>query len=53
MIAITAVTAQNTQGVSAIHTMPTETVLAQIDATIEDISRRGQDRDDRIAFHRA
>ena len=37
MTAVTAVTAQNTQGVTAIHPIPTETVLAQIDAVIDDI----------------
>lgn len=37
MTAVTAVTAQNTQGVTAVHPIPTETVLAQIDAVIEDI----------------
>lgn len=37
MTAITAVTAQNTQGVTAVHQVPTETVMAQIDAVIEDI----------------
>jgi hydroxymethylpyrimidine/phosphomethylpyrimidine kinase len=37
MTAITAVTAQNTQGVTAVHPVPTETVIAQIDAVIEDI----------------
>jgi len=37
MTAITAVTAQNTQGVTAVHPIPTETVLAQIDAVIDDI----------------
>lgn len=37
MTAITAVTAQNTAGVSAVHPIPTETVLAQIDAVIDDI----------------
>ena len=37
MTAITAVTAQNTQGVTAVHSVPTETVMAQIDAVIEDI----------------
>ena len=37
MTAITAVTAQNTLGVSAVHPVPTEMVLAQIDAVIEDI----------------
>ena len=35
--AITAVTAQNTLGVSAIHPVPAETILAQIDAVAEDI----------------
>ena len=37
MTAITAITAQNTQGVSAVHPVPTEIVLAQIDAVIDDI----------------
>ncbi|GAC1583790.1 MAG: hypothetical protein NVS3B5_18420 [Sphingomicrobium sp.] len=37
MTAITAVTAQNTLGVSAMHAVPAETVLAQIDAVIADI----------------
>ena len=37
MTAITAVTAQNTLGVTAVHAVPTEIVLAQIDAVIEDI----------------
>ena len=37
MTAITAITAQNTQGVSAVHPIPTEIVLAQIDAVIDDI----------------
>jgi hydroxymethylpyrimidine/phosphomethylpyrimidine kinase len=37
MTAVTAVTAQNTQGVTAVHPVPTETVMAQIDAVIEDI----------------
>ncbi len=37
MTAITAITAQNTLGVSAVHAVPTETVLAQIDAVIDDI----------------
>jgi hydroxymethylpyrimidine/phosphomethylpyrimidine kinase len=37
MTAITAVTAQNTQGVVAVHAIPTEMVLAQIDAVVEDI----------------
>src|SRR5690242_16567491 len=35
--AITAVTAQNTTGVTAIHPIPTELVLAQIDAIAADI----------------
>jgi len=34
--AITALTAQNTRGVRAIHLMPIEIVLAQIDAVLED-----------------
>jgi hydroxymethylpyrimidine/phosphomethylpyrimidine kinase len=37
MTAVTAITAQNTQAVSAVHPIPTETVLAQIDAVIDDI----------------
>ena len=37
MTAITAVTAQNTLGVSAVHPVPTEMVLAQIDAVVGDI----------------
>ena len=37
MTAITAITAQNTIGVSAIHPVPTETILAQIDAVVGDI----------------
>jgi hydroxymethylpyrimidine/phosphomethylpyrimidine kinase len=37
MTAITAVTAQNTLGVSAVHPVPAETVLAQIDAVVGDI----------------
>jgi hydroxymethylpyrimidine/phosphomethylpyrimidine kinase len=37
MTAITAITAQNTQGVTAIHPVPAETILAQIDAVNSDI----------------
>ncbi len=37
MTAVTAITAQNTLGVSAVHPVPTEVVLAQIDAVIDDI----------------
>ena len=37
MTAITAVTAQNTQGVTAVHPIPAETVLAQIEAVVSDI----------------
>ena len=37
MTAITAITAQNTLGVSAVHPIPTEMVLAQIDAVLSDI----------------
>jgi hydroxymethylpyrimidine/phosphomethylpyrimidine kinase len=37
MTAVTAVTAQNTLGVTAVHKVPTEVVLSQIDAVIEDI----------------
>jgi hydroxymethylpyrimidine/phosphomethylpyrimidine kinase len=35
--AITAITAQNTLGVSAIHTVPPETILAQVRAVLGDI----------------
>ncbi|HET7575803.1 MAG TPA: bifunctional hydroxymethylpyrimidine kinase/phosphomethylpyrimidine kinase [Sphingomicrobium sp.] len=37
MTAITAVTAQNTLGVSAVHPVPAEMILAQMDAVIGDI----------------
>jgi hydroxymethylpyrimidine/phosphomethylpyrimidine kinase len=37
MTAITAVTAQNTLGVTAVHPVPAEIVLAQIEAAISDI----------------
>src|SRR6476660_8439606 len=37
MTAVTVVTAQNTVGVSAVHPIPTEVILAQIEAVIEDI----------------
>ena len=37
MTALTAVTAQNTVGVTAVHPVPAEMILAQIDAVIEDI----------------
>ena len=37
MTAITAVTAQNTLGVDAVHVIPTEMVMAQIDAVVRDI----------------
>lgn len=37
MTAITAVTAQNTTGVTAVHSVPAEIVLAQIDAVAGDI----------------
>jgi hydroxymethylpyrimidine/phosphomethylpyrimidine kinase len=37
MTAITAVTSQNTVGVSAVHPIPTEMILAQIEAVIADI----------------
>ncbi len=37
MTAITAVTAQNTLGVQAVHPIPTEIVLAQLRSTIDDI----------------
>ncbi len=37
MTAVTAITAQNTLGVHAVHMVPTEIVIAQIDAVIGDI----------------
>jgi hydroxymethylpyrimidine/phosphomethylpyrimidine kinase len=37
MTAITAITAQNTTGVSGVHPVPTEMILAQIEAVIGDI----------------
>ena len=37
MTAITAITAQNTLGVTAVHPVPTEVVLSQIDAVVTDI----------------
>ncbi|HTG37572.1 bifunctional hydroxymethylpyrimidine kinase/phosphomethylpyrimidine kinase [Sphingomonas sp.] len=37
MTAITAVTAQNTMGVAAVHPVPTEMVIEQIDCVIRDI----------------
>jgi len=37
MTAVTAVTAQNTLGVDAIHPIPTDMVIAQIDAVVRDI----------------
>lgn len=37
MTAITAITAQNTLGVTAVHPIPVEMVLAQIDAVVADI----------------
>jgi len=36
-VAITAITAQNTTGVSAIHAVPAETILAQVRAVLADI----------------
>ena len=41
MTAVTAVTAQNTVGVTAVHPVPTETILAQIDAILLQERRRG------------
>lgn len=35
--ALTAITAQNTLGVSAVHEIPTEVIAAQIDAVLDDI----------------
>src|SRR6478752_4962059 len=37
MTAVTAITAQNTVGVTAVHPVPAEVVLAQIDAVVGDI----------------
>jgi hydroxymethylpyrimidine/phosphomethylpyrimidine kinase len=37
MTAVTAVTAQNTVGVTAVHPVPAEVILAQIDAIVSDI----------------
>jgi hydroxymethylpyrimidine/phosphomethylpyrimidine kinase len=37
MTAVTAITAQNTLGVTAVHPVPVETILAQIDAVVSDI----------------
>ncbi|ODP36001.1 bifunctional hydroxymethylpyrimidine kinase/phosphomethylpyrimidine kinase [Sphingomonas turrisvirgatae] len=37
MTAITAITAQNTLGVAAVHAVPTDMVLAQIDAVVSDL----------------
>jgi hydroxymethylpyrimidine/phosphomethylpyrimidine kinase len=37
MTAVTAITAQNTLGVQAVHLIPTEMVIAQIDAVVSDI----------------
>lgn len=37
MTAITAVTAQNTLGVQAVHPIPTDVVIAQIDSVVRDI----------------
>jgi hydroxymethylpyrimidine/phosphomethylpyrimidine kinase len=37
MSAITAITAQNTLGVSAVHAIPPETIIAQVRAVVEDI----------------
>jgi hydroxymethylpyrimidine/phosphomethylpyrimidine kinase len=37
MTAVTAITAQNTTGVTAVHPVPAEMILAQIDAVVADI----------------
>jgi hydroxymethylpyrimidine/phosphomethylpyrimidine kinase len=37
MTAVTAITAQNTVGVQAVHAVPTEMVIAQIDSVLSDI----------------
>jgi hydroxymethylpyrimidine/phosphomethylpyrimidine kinase len=39
--AITAITAQNTLGVRAVHEIPTEVIAAQIDAVVEDLGVDG------------
>ena len=54
MTAITAITAQNTLGVTGVHPVPTEIVLAQIDAVISlvsDIRTRWTIPDARIIGH--
>src|ERR1051325_5328444 len=38
MTAVTAITAQNTTGVSAVHPVPAEMILAQVDAVVDDIA---------------
>lgn len=35
---VTAITAQNTRGVTAVHPIPTDIVIAQLDAVLEDIA---------------
>ena len=51
--AITAVTAQNTLGVTAWEAVPTDLVIAQIEAVVGDLgARRGQDRHARHRRHR-
>ena len=53
MTAVTAITAQNTVGVTAVHPVPAEMILAQIDAVVErPRSRRGEDRHDRQRLRR-
>src|SRR5688500_19999915 len=37
MTAVTVITAQNTLGVTAVHSVPAEIILAQIDAVVADI----------------
>ena len=37
MTAVTAITAQNTVGVTSVHPVPAEMILAQIDACVSDI----------------
>ena len=47
---ITALTAQNTRGVTGIHDVPADFVAAQIDAVFSDLDgRRGEDRHARRA----
>jgi len=46
--AITAITAQNTLGVTAIHEVPAEVVAAQIDAVVSDLRPGGRQGGDAV-----